>query len=250
MRHILAQANQEVLLQFAWSNVLLAFDYDGTLAPIVPDPTNAQMRHTTRRLLEKVAQRYPCAVISGRAQHDALLWLDGIAFVDVLGNHGLEPWQNGAAFESEVSHWHTLLEKQLASYQGVIIENKRFSLAIHYRESREKKRALEAILKAGARLHAARIIKGKFVVNILPDDAPHKGMALQRLLTKHGCDTAIYIGDDETDEDVFSLDCPGQLLTILVGKRQNSEAAYFLKGQEEIDAVLRILLNAPRRLEQ
>ena len=72
MRNILSRANREVLQQFAWSKVLLAFDYDGTLAPIVSKPERAIMRPTTRRLLEELVKLYPCMVISGRAQRDAM----------------------------------------------------------------------------------------------------------------------------------------------------------------------------------
>ena len=48
MKHILSHANRDVLEQFAWSSVLLAFDFDGTLAPIVSEPDQAAMRPTTR----------------------------------------------------------------------------------------------------------------------------------------------------------------------------------------------------------
>ena len=57
MKDILSRAHREVLQQYAWSNVLLAFDYDGTLAPIVRDPEKAAMRPAMRRLLVQVAQR-------------------------------------------------------------------------------------------------------------------------------------------------------------------------------------------------
>ena len=71
MQNILSKANRELLEQFAWSNVLLAFDFDGTLAPIVDDPERACMRAKTRRQLEQAAELYPTIVISGRSQEDA-----------------------------------------------------------------------------------------------------------------------------------------------------------------------------------
>src|SRR5689334_12820946 len=71
-KDILAPAQAPLLKQLAWSNLMLAFDYDGTLAPIVDDPEKARMRTTTRALLEKVARAYPSIVISGRAQEDVL----------------------------------------------------------------------------------------------------------------------------------------------------------------------------------
>ena len=108
----------------------------------------------------------------------------------------------------EIERWRPLLEKQLSSLRGVSIEDKVFSIAVHYRQSREKKKARAAIVEAAAALNNARVIGGTLVVNILPKGAPHKGMALERERERLGCDTAIYVGDDETDEDVFALQQP------------------------------------------
>ena len=84
--------------QFAWSNVLLAFDYDGTLAPIVRDPDKAAMRATTRRLLRagrrtlSLRRRSPAAPRPTRGAGCA-----GSGCAQVVGNHGIEPWQAHAA---------------------------------------------------------------------------------------------------------------------------------------------------------
>ena len=80
------------------------------------------------------------------------------------------------------------------------------------------------------------------MLNVLPVGAPHKGLALERARARLGCDTAVYVGDDETDEDVFALDQPGQLLSIRVGRKKSSSAAYCIRSQAEIDALLRSLL--------
>lgn len=247
MRHILARANREVLQQFACSRVLLAFDYDGTLAPIVADPEAAAMRPSTRGLLTEVARRYPCVVISGRARADARRKLGGVGAVEVIGNHGIEPWQSSRESLLAVRRWQPLLTRRLASVQGVVIEDKVYSVAVHYRLSREKKKARAAIRQAAADLGAVRLIRGKLVVNILPVDAPHKGIALEKARARFGCDTAVYVGDDETDEDVFALDQPGRLLTIRVGEKRDSQAAYFLRNQAEIDRLLRALLDKTAR---
>lgn len=243
MRDILSRSGREVLQQFSWSNVLLAFDYDGTLAPIVRDPNKAAMRATTRRLLVQVASRYPCIVVSGRAQSDAQRWLHGIRLQQVVGNHGIEPWQATRPLMDEVWRWAPLLNLRLAELKGVRIENKTFSVAVHYRRSREKKKALAAILEAAAALGSVRLIGGKQVVNILPKDAPHKGMALERERERLRHDTAIYVGDDETDEDVFALNQPGRLLTVRVGPKRLSQAAYFLRNQRAVDEFLETLLS-------
>ena len=246
MRHILGRLGRDMLRQYTWSNVLLAFDYDGTLAPIVRDPERAAMRATTRRLLAEVALKYPCVVISGRARADALDRLQGVGTVEVIGNHGTEPWQVSRGALRAVRQWGPLLSHRLAPLQGVTVEEKGYSLAIHYRRSREKATARTAIQKAAASLGDVRLIRGKQVVNVLPTDAPHKGMALQKARARFGCDTALYVGDDDTDEDVFALDQPGRLLTVRVGRKLDSLAGYFLRNQAEIDALLRVL----RRLGQ
>jgi trehalose 6-phosphate phosphatase len=245
MRHILAKGNVHVIEQFALSNAIVVFDYDGTLAPLVDDPAAAVMRTSTRELLSRVAQRYPCGVLSGRARPEVMRFLTGTGVEWVLGNHGTE-WgrqpSDGLDFEQKVLRWSERIAERLGELQGVVLENKRYSLAIHYRRSREKKQAVVAIAAAVEGLKGAKVYPGKQVVNVVPDGAPHKGIALQRLRSVAGCDTAIYVGDDTTDEDVFSLDEPGQLLTIRVGQARESQAAYYLTRQREIDTLLRRLL--------
>ncbi len=247
MKNIYSPESREVLEQFVWSNVLVAFDFDGTLAPIVAVPERAEMRSCTRDLLRAVAKLLPVVVISGRAQLDATRKLKGAGVDGVVGNHGIEPWKATDRLMKTVLGWRPVFEKRLSPFRGVQIENKVYSVAIHYRRSREKKRALAAILAAIATLRDVRVIRGKQVVNVLPSDAPHKGIALERERRRFGCDTAIYVGDDQTDEDVFELDQPGRLLAIRVGATRNSQAPYFIRGQRDIDDFLRLVIALRKR---
>lgn len=249
MRYLFGKSNRQAIEQFATSKVLLAFDYDGTLAPIVTDPERAHMRPSTKRLLRRTASLYPSAIISGRARNDLLRLVGSIGVRDLIGNHGLEPGSTAQRFATRVRGWLPELARTLSTTPGVVIEDKRFTLAIHYRRSQQKKQALEAILQACERLRGARVFGGKQVINVLPSGAPHKGLAVEHLREEHQCDTAIYVGDDETDEDVFRLDQPAQLLTIRVGQSRTSSATYFLRGQTEIDRLLEelIALRAPAR---
>ena len=243
MKHILAKAQRPILEQFAWSRVLLAFDFDGTLAAIVREPERARMRKSTRNRLMRVARRYPCAVISGRARADVAQRVAGVSLLEVVGNHGLEPSQDARTFTLQAGRWATELDTILAGAAGVEVENKGPSIAIHYRKSRARREAKQRIDRAiGALEGATRVIPGKLVVNVLPEGAPHKGIALQRLRAKAQADTAVYVGDDVTDEDVFALDEPGRLLSIRVGRDDASAAAYYLGSQAEIDALLDCLL--------
>lgn len=245
MKDLLASANEYVLAQLSWSNALLAFDYDGTLAPIVEEPDRACMRARTQDLLTRLARVYPCIVISGRSQEDVARRVRAIGVHAVIGNHGLEPWRRTDVFAQRVRSWLPVLEG-LGDLEGVCIEDKYFSLAIHYRGAPGKKAARAAILKSASRLDGVRIIGGKDVVNLVPLGAPHKGTALQAQRDSLGCDTALYVGDDETDEDVFAMDDPGRLLSVRVGATARSRAAFFLRDQRCIDRLLSTLLDLRR----
>ena len=247
MRYLFGGEGLDVLSQVAFSSVLLAFDFDGTLAPIVADPARAALRPTTRALLKKLAGQYPCVVISGRSRADVRRRLEGIRLAEVVGNHGIEPGRPSKRFRSRVKAWRPLLEPRLGALRGVQIEDKTFSIAVHYRRSREKRRARAEIFRVATMLRGVRLIEGKQVLNLIPPGAPHKGLALEGERERHRCDIAMYVGDDETDEDVFTLDQPGRLLSIRVGSKRGSAASYFLRRQAEVDRLMRVLLRAPRR---
>jgi trehalose 6-phosphate phosphatase len=242
-RNILSQENRALLKRFARSNVILAFDYDGTLSPIVSDPIRATMRPTTRRLLGQLAGCCPCVVISGRARADIEKHLRTIRVHGIVGNHGVEPWQATDRLERRVRRWLAILQTRLGSLHGVKTENKTYSIAIHYRQARQKGKTLAMILRASALLGAARVMGGKQAVNILPRGAPNKGTALERERMRLGCDTAIYVGDDDTDEDAFQAGPPSRLLAIRIGAKAHTSAAFFLRRQTDIDRFLRALLS-------
>jgi trehalose 6-phosphate phosphatase len=239
MRLLLARENAEVLAQLARSRVLLAFDFDGTLAPIVARPTDAQMRKRTSELFMKVCGLYPCAVISGRSQADVAARLEHAEVKYVVGNHGVEPSPGQPEIAVDVERASDLLTRSLAHTSGIDIEDKRYSLSLHYRRARRKRATRSAIERAiGALPVPMRIVPGKLVVNVVPARAPNKGDALIGLRTSEHADIALYVGDDITDEDVFELDQPGRLLTVRIGASRSSAATYALRDQKDIDRLL------------
>ena len=246
MKNILCLENRSVLEQFASDDALLAFDYDGTLAPIVPDPDQAKMRERTRELLWELAQLSRVIVISGRAQLDALKRLRGVGVLEVVGNHGIEPRHSSDRHRATVRRWRALLDTRMEKLEGVMVEDKTFSLAIHFRHARERDHALEVIALTVSELEDARIIGGKEVVNILPRGAPDKGLSLDRERVRLHCGAALYVGDDETDEDVFRMDNPDHLLSIRVGFKGDSAARFYVPDQEAVDDLLRLLLDQRR----
>jgi trehalose 6-phosphate phosphatase len=242
MRHILAKRHLPTLAHFASSNVVLAFDFDGTLAPIVTSPSRACLRERTRRLLVAVASQYPCIVISGRSRADLADRLGDVPVWHVFGNHGVEPWSEAPDYARQVRQWADYLERHLPPWPGLVVENKKYSLAIHYRRVAEKRAALKTINETVRGLRRTRAVRGKQAVNLLPQDAPHKGTALERARRLLACDCAIYVGDDETDEDAFEAASPQQLLSIRVGSMRRSAARYCLRTQSEVDSLLRRLV--------
>lgn len=242
MKDLLAKESRSVLEQLAFARVLLAFDFDGTLAPIVEDREAAQMRPRTSELLAMVCARYPCAIISGRATADLAPRLGAAPVQYVVGNHGLEPGGDLAKYEQEMLATRPLLEAALGAEPGVELEDKRYSLALHYRRSRHKQRAVAAITRAIEALPARmRTIAGKMVINVVPASAANKGNALLELRARASADIALYVGDDVTDEDVFRIDQPGRLLSVRIGEAPWSAAAYCLRSQRQMDRLLATL---------
>lgn len=239
-RDILARRQRPVLADFAGSNVLLALDYDGTLAPVAATPGRVRMRARTRRLLVQVAGRFPVVVISGRSYEDLAGRLGDIPFQAILGNYGAEPSRSGPP--RAVGTWARHLTARLAGYPGVSVENKGFSLTVHYRRAHNMDQALAAIRDAVAEIRGAQVVQGLLAVALLPRLAPNKGVSLQRMRRRLGCNRAIFVGDDPTDEAAFESDDPSRLLAIRVGgRRVPSAARYCLARQADIDSLLRIL---------
>ena len=245
MKHLLTAEGRQALLGFIEQSPLIGFDFDGTLAPIVDAPARAEMRTRTRALLHKVASRFACVVLSGRARQDVCQRLGGIPVREVFGNHGLEPWHSSEALFLQVREWAAVLSEHLASRPGVWIEDKGFSLSIHYRSCADPRRARKDALAVLAKLKGARILPGKLVYNVMPVSTLHKGIVFTAAMSYFKHDSALYVGDDQTDEDVFAS-CDGtRVMGIHVGTSRRSRAAYYLRHQEEIDELLESLLRVP-----
>jgi trehalose 6-phosphate phosphatase len=246
MRYVLTRRSEEAVRRFLASPVLLAFDFDGTLAPIVGDPDRARLRSATRRLLRRVAEAWPCVVISGRSRADVANRLSGTGIHRTFGNHGAEPWADARGARKQVARWGASLAKDLANLSGIRIENHRLSVTVHYRYCDPRASARSQILDTARALPEARLICGKLAVSVIPARAPNKGTALRAEMARLACDRALYVGDDETDEDVFALDRGIRLLSVRVGRKVRSRAQYFLRNQAEIDEFLRILIASLR----
>ena len=245
MKYLLDAAGPAALAQSVRHDTLIVLDYDGTLAPIVPQPPDARMRESTRSRLHAVARRLPVVVLSGRSRKEALLLLEGAPVLEVIGSHGIDvPGMPPVRFVERVARWRDRLIQHLRPLTGVAIEDKQYSLAVHYRHAGDPAAARHEIEQAASQLEGARLLGGKAVVNIVPREGPDKGAALRSARKRLGCSAALFVGDDDTDEDAFALGPEGWLMTVRVGESAGSAAAWFLRDQGEVDALLDALLAA------
>lgn len=243
MKQLLTARNEAILAQLAWARLLLAFDFDGTLAPIVSDPAQAVMRRRTRERFSELCGLYPCAVISGRSRADVGRRLGEATVGHIIGNHGIEPPVTSERFVARVRRARDLLASSLEEWPGVSLEDKRYSLALHYRRSRHKRLVRAQMEDRIASLPGNfKVVPGKLVLNVVPRGAPNKGDALLRIRDLEGADVALYVGDDATDEDVFTLDQPGRVLGVRVGFSRSSAAGYYLRAQADVDELIRRLI--------
>jgi trehalose 6-phosphate phosphatase len=249
MMYLLSDEGREALRGVATRSVLFAFDFDGTLAKISSDRGNVKIVPTMHEWLRELARRVPCAIVSGRALSDLTPRVSG-AVPYMIGNHGVEspltPADMLRTAEATCQRWLEQMGEQLAGLLkdvGAEVENKRYTLTVHYRNVNEPSAVERALALLLERLTPApRLILGKASVNVLPPGNIGKGAATLALMAHLRCRGLFFVGDDETDEDVFGL-TEGLIMGVRVGRRPESRARYYLKHQGEIEDVLRFLVH-------
>ena len=246
IRPLLSAAGEADLATLATARSLYAFDFDGTLAPIVASPDRARITAPMSRLLVALARQAPVAVISGRSRSDLRMRLPS-DLLHIVGNHGNE---SEAEFADEleqrrlVETWRRQLETLLsgAASREILIEDKGLSLSLHYRLAADRDQARSAAGKAIEQLTPAPlVIGGKMVINLLPQTARTKLEALQELATREHARRVLFVGDDDTDELVFER-APPEWITVRVAHWNGSRARYFLHQQSNVTVLLDLLL--------
>jgi trehalose 6-phosphate phosphatase len=245
--HLLRGEGRAALGALAAGRALLAFDFDGTLAPLVDRHDRARLGARTRRLLATVARLYPCAVISGRARHDVARRLGRISLLALAGSHGAEMDDRAQRMpRSSVRSWSLRLRRHLRGLPGVGVEVKPHGVAVHYRRAEDKGAAELAILSIVTTLEDARLLHGSNVVEVVPIASPTKGDALAALRVRFEPRVTLYVGDDVTDEDAFRSRGPGGLLPVRVGRPRPTAALFRLDEQPEVDSLLFALIELAR----
>lgn len=254
MQHLFTPEGEAALAAVLRLHPLMAFDFDGTLAPIVARPDDARISQAVGPRLRALAARLPVAIITGRSVADVRERL-GFQPQFVIGNHGAEDSDDAACSARRSAALAGLREclrahaAELAA-AGVTIEDKGLSIALHYRLSRERERAQVLIGELLTPLQdSLRVFGGKMVVNAMAADAPDKAHAVQSLLQRCGAAAAFFAGDDVNDESVF-IAAPAHWLTLRIGRDDPlSRARFGLDGPQEVALLLErilVLLDAGR----
>lgn len=233
---------QKTLRAIELDQTLLAFDFDGTLSPIVRHPSMAGTSPELLPLLKRLqASGMQVGVITGRSIKDVrpLLRFKPDFLVGNHGMEGLKKFQPHAKKAREVCRrWVKELKKDWPSDPGVFLEDKKESLSLHYREARDTKGARILLQKLIAELHPRpRVIGGKLLFNLIPTGSPHKGLALKEVMRLSKMKQALFAGDDDTDEDGFIM--KGRIISVRVGRKSGSAAKYFIPTQRDMVSLLR-----------
>lgn len=251
MTHMFTLEGEAALASALACSPLLAFDFDGTLAPIVTDPDDARIPAPVARRLDRLASLLPVAIITGRAVADVR---ERLTFSPrfVVGNHGAEDPDGiahnpGPTFDT----LRTRLKGRRADLLavGVTAEDKGDSMALHYRLAPDVARAFRAISHIldglGPEIH---VYGGKRVVNVVAARSPDKAQAIASLVERCAARSVVFFGDDINDEPVFARNEP-TWLTVRVGRdNPNTRARFFIDSSSDMAVVLdRVLTHLDAR---
>ena len=251
MQPMFSETGMQRLTEMARNRMLCAFDFDGTLAPIMPRPEQVRLPEAARDSLVRLSGYAPVAIITGRSIEDVRERL-GFEPDFILGNHGMQGvpgWEAKAAVHARhCAEWKAQLEAMLSQSsdaEGIWVEDKHYSLSVHFRMAREPDKASSLLARLLPQLAPrARLVTGKYVINVVDEDAHHKGSALEALMLACGAKGAIYAGDDVTDEDVFRIRRP-DVLSVRVERSDESVAEFYVPHAADM---LRLLEELTARL--
>ncbi|GAJ81817.1 putative trehalose-6-phosphate phosphatase [Nocardia brasiliensis NBRC 14402] len=232
--------------------LLVASDYDGTLAPIVSDPAKAFPHRESVSALRALAglTGTTAAVISGRALRDLAALSRLPVEVQLIGSHGSE-FDVGFVHAIDNDAKHLLQEVQTALTQvaaenpGVTVEIKPASVALHVRNASPEigHRALTQVRQGPACWFGVQVTEGKAVIELAVVQTD-KGTALDTIRHQDGASAAVFLGDDVTDEKAFRV-LSGPDLGIKVGEGE-SLAKYRVESTEDVSCALAFLLEERR----
>ena len=195
-------------------SIALLLDVDGTLVDIGPSPRDVQIGHDLPDSLVRLSQATDgaLALVSGRpiADLDALF---APLKLPAVGGHGAELRVRGGETATSVAPLSPDLRRHLAAAAklgpGIVIEDKGYSLALHYRQAPQQEDRLRSHIAAGRATHpneAIEVLPGKAVLEVKRPDV-NKGDGVRELMRRppFAGRMPVFVGDDVTDESVFAI---------------------------------------------
>lgn len=229
----------------------LFLDIDGTLSDFQLDPNDCYIPSKTLNIINKIiSEKIPVVAVTGRDIDSARKLFESID-LPIAALHGLEIYLgketelHTAKNFLEISHIYNMLTKACRIYPDLLIENKKSSIALHYRKAPELECiAKKIILESQLIFPDLKLIQGKFVYELVPTQA-NKGSAIKRVLAhynQHDLYIPVFIGDDVTDEDGFYF--VNQMthgISIKVGQGL-THARYLLQDTKQVYEFLELFL--------
>jgi trehalose 6-phosphate phosphatase len=234
-------------------------DYDGTLTPIVDRPEDAVISESMRRVVRDLARRCTVCVVSGRDRR-VVQELMGVDDLVVAGSHGFDIWspgegtlehQAGQGSEELIRDVTARLHDELDGIQGTLVEEKKVSVAAHFRlVASDQRPAVKEVVDRLLAEHpdGLKVTPGKMVFELQPKLDWDKGKAVLYLVEALGLDrddvAPLYFGDDITDEDAFAA-LADRGIGVFVGDPDDPEVAgrttaahFVLNSIEEVERCL------------
>jgi trehalose 6-phosphate phosphatase len=234
------------------SSLVLLFDYDGTLTPIVEHPRLAVLDRKTRRLLAHLADRprVQVGILSGRSLDElkSLVRLPGICLagtggmeIELRGYRIIHPRAGHAA--DTMNRLATQLRGHVAAYKGAWLEKKILGLTVHYRQmAGQLLGSLQAAVTEATQAfaHEVRIVQGPKAWEIIPTDGWNKGTAVRLILADlaTNSDALFYAGDSANDAEAIEEVAAMGGMTLGIGPDSPSAAEYRLPNHAAFRAFL------------
>ena len=246
MSWVFSRRGTSALTRLSATRSVLAFDLDGTLAPLVSHRDDAQVPPLIASRLRALTHLWPVAVITGRAPEDARARL-GFKPRHLYGNHGAQ--RAGQELSNDLATRLDPLRRQLRDSApdlhrlGIEVEDKGQSLALHYRAAANPQAARHWLDAFTERLPGEVVAgPGHCVVNLTPSQAANKGHALLQVMRDEGAASAFVIGDDANDEPAFA-NAPEGSVCVRIGAHDTPTVAGFrLEAQAQVSVLLSMLL--------
>ena len=231
---------------------LLILDFDGTLTAIVKTPQAVVLEKKTKEVLIRLSRSpsYRLAIVSGRSLKNLISFFR-VKNIFYAGNHGLEMKGKKLRLSSKVKEAKKLealvwflgekLKENFLKVPGILIEDKNYTLSLHYRNVPREFRPFfkQKVARLRKRYAHWPLIwkKGKKVWEVRPRIEWGKGEAALYLAKKFPGALPIIIGDDATDEDMFKA-LKHRGIAIRVGRFKKSAADYYLKSSRDVRTFL------------